>query len=158
MSVSAFMPDCAFGTETKTMCSKLRRDRLALCVHIPWTISDDWSLQFLVDNGSQSRMFRMVYNTKSTFSECFYFCQLVVLYRLANNKIIPYFVPLLDARWTIRARSGKVWVGMSYRHFHGRVKIIPSLPSRELSYRYACTKFGKLIFRKILKVCEQWKR
>jgi len=39
---------------------------------------------------------------------------------------------------------------MPYRHFPGRVKIIPSLPSRELSYRYACTKFGKLILRKII--------
>ena len=51
---------------------------------------------------------------------------------------------------TNRVRSGTVWDGMPYRHFPGRVKIITSLPSRELSYRYACTKFGKLILRKII--------
>jgi len=39
---------------------------------------------------------------------------------------------------------------MPYRHFPGRVKIIPSLLSRELSYRYACTKSDNLILRKIV--------
>jgi len=41
---------------------------------------------------------------------------------------------------------------MSYRHFPGRVKIIPSLPSREVSYWYTCTKSGKLILRKIINI------
>ena len=41
---------------------------------------------------------------------------------------------------------------MSYRHFPGRVNIIPSLPSREVSYWYTCTKSGKLIIRKIVNI------
>jgi len=51
-----------------------------------------------------------------------------------------------------RARSGTVWDGTPYRHFPGRVKIIPSLLSREVSYRYACTKFGELILEKIINI------
>jgi len=36
---------------------------------------------------------------------------------------------------------------MPYQNFPGEVKIILSLSFREISYRYACTKFGKLIIR-----------
>ena len=51
---------------------------------------------------------------------------------------------------TTSRMPGSKWDGMRrmpYQNFSGRVKIILSLPSREISYWYACTKFGKLIFR-----------
>jgi len=41
---------------------------------------------------------------------------------------------------------------MPHWHFHGWVKIIPSLPSGEVLYRHACTKFGKLILRRIIDI------
>jgi len=43
---------------------------------------------------------------------------------------------------------------MPYWHFPGMVKIIPSLLSREISYRYARTKFDKLILRKIFTIVD----
>ena len=47
--------------------------------------------------------------------------------------------------------QGSKWDGMRrYAYVPGRVKITSSLPSRVVSYRHACTKFGKLILRKIV--------
>ena len=52
----------------------------------------------------------------------------------------------------VRARSGTVQDSMPYRNFPGWVKIIPSLSSRAVSYRYACRKFGMSILRKIIDI------
>ena len=42
------------------------------------------------------------------------------------------------AKVTTRARSETVYAGMVYRHFFGRLEIIPPVLSGRLPYRYDC--------------------
>jgi len=65
--------------------------------------------------------------------------------RITNTS--PYFLPTQfeDSKWD----------SMPYRHLPGRVRVTPPLLSWEVSYRYACTKFGKLILRKIVNCCHE---
>ena len=147
MCVSAFMPDYAISNwnQNNVLKTEISEIRLAFCVHILWTISDDWSLQFLVDNGSQVRMFRTVYNTKSTFSHCFHFCQLAVLYRLADNKSNMIFCSLTRR---MMDHQGSKWDGMrryvisappwtkSYRHLRPE-NYHTGMPARNLVSRFS---------------------
>ena len=51
-----------------------------------------------------------------------------------------------------RTRGSKLDGKMPRRHFPGRVKLIRLFPSRELSCRYTCTVFGKLILGEIVNI------
>ena len=46
----------------------------------PWTISNDWTFQFFVDDCSPLIMFSTMYDAKSTFSDWHNLSQLIELY------------------------------------------------------------------------------